>query len=112
MFVRHLIKRARLLVGGAVLVTTLLVSAVVAQQSGPAYELRVDGLACPFCAYGVEKQLSKIAGVEGIDVDISAGTVTILMAHDAELDESTARQAVDDSGFSLRGFRPLEASEQ
>jgi len=32
------------------------VSAFAAQQ---AYKLRVDGLACPFCAYGVEKKIKR-----------------------------------------------------
>ena len=30
------------------------------------YSLQVNGLACPFCAYGVEKKLSSIEGVEDI----------------------------------------------
>ena len=44
------------------------------------YQLRVDGLACPFCAYGIEKELTRTDGVEGIDIDIKAGIVTVTMA--------------------------------
>ncbi len=31
------------------------------------YPLRVDGLAWPFCAYGIEKTLGALAGVERVD---------------------------------------------
>ena len=70
----------------------------------PIYTLHADGLACPFCAYGIEKQLSKIDGVEQIDVDIESGTITLTMAEGASLDEATARKAVEAAGFTLRDF--------
>ncbi len=84
-------------------------STFAAQQ---AYKLRVDGLACPFCAYGVEKKLNAIKGVEGIGVDIASGTVTVTMAEGASLDEATAKQAVKDAGFTLRGFDLMQPATQ
>ena len=36
---------------------------VAAFAAGTEYQLRVDGLACPFCAYGIEKKLKKTEGV-------------------------------------------------
>jgi len=74
---------------GALMV--LAVATATAQDAGPAYNLYVDGLACPFCAYGIEKQLSKIEGVEKIDIDIGAGAVTVTMARGAKLDAPTGR---------------------
>ena len=81
-------------------------SAFAAQQS---YKLRVDGLACPFCAYGVEKKLNGIQGVQRVEVDIATGTVTVTMAEGASLDEAAAKKAVKDAGFTLRGFEPAPA---
>lgn len=81
-------------------------SALAAQQ---AYKLRVDGLACPFCAYGIEKKLNAIKGVQQIEVDIATGIVTVTMAEGATLDEATAKQTVKDAGFTLRGFEPMPA---
>ena len=72
-----------------------------------AYRLTVDGLACPFCAYGVEKQLSTLEGVSGIKTDIRSGHVTLEMADGTTLDEKAARQAVEAAGFSLRGFEKV-----
>ncbi len=69
-----------------------------------AYRLKVDGLACPFCAYGIEKKLRHSEGVEAVTVDINAGLVTVRMADGATLSEEEARRIVKDAGFSLRGF--------
>jgi copper chaperone CopZ len=82
------------------------ISAVAAQAR---YQLQVDGLACPFCAYGIEKELTRTDGVEGIDVDINAGVVIVTMAEGAALTEAEADRIVKDAGFSLNGFTELPA---
>ena len=74
------------------------------------YELSVDGLACPFCAYGIEKKLNAAEGVEDIFIDINAGTVTVTMAESASMSEAAAAQIVKDAGFTLAGFKKLGAS--
>ncbi len=68
------------------------------------YKLYVDGLACPFCAYGVEKKVGGLDGVEKVEIDIDGGLVAVTMADGATLDEATASQAVDEAGFTLRKF--------
>ncbi len=73
-------------------------------HAGSVYSLQVDGLACPFCAYGIEKKLSTIDGVEKIDVDIKEGQVIVTMADGASLSEERAGQAVTEAGFTLRAF--------
>ena len=73
------------------------------------YQLRVDGLACPFCAYGIEKELKRTEGVAGIAIDINAGTVTVTMAEGATMTEAKASQIVKDAGFTLGGFKEVQA---
>ncbi len=68
------------------------------------YEVGVDGLACPFCAYGIEKKLSSIDDVQDIAVDITRGLVIVTMAEGSELSEQLAREKVMDAGFSVRSF--------
>lgn len=89
----------------ALLVALWAVSAALA--AGASYRLEVDGLACPFCAYGIEKELSALEGVERIDTNIEAGTVTVTMRDGATLDKDTAREAVTRAGFTLGGFEEL-----
>lgn len=72
------------------------------------YKLRVDGLACPFCAYGIEKKLGAVKGVQRIEVDIATGTVAVTMAEGAALDEAAAKKAVREAGFSLKSFEQAQ----
>lgn len=97
-------------------IVTLMLGATFAAQgqdaNGAVYRLSVDGLACPFCAYGIEKQLSKIEGVEEIDTNIGTGTVLITMVNGAKFDEQTARQAVEAAAFTLREFEQVQTTGQ
>jgi mercuric ion binding protein len=75
------------------------------------YSLEIDGLACPFCAYGVEKKLSSIDGVEEIRVDIEKGQIIVIMSDGSTLSESSAREQVDKAGFTLRSITRLNEAE-
>ena len=57
---------------------TLLLWSLVAVAGGTKYVMRVDGLACPYCAYGIERKLKKIEGVEQIDVDLDNGCMRMV----------------------------------
>lgn len=94
----------------AILALWLVLTSASAFATSQGYKLRVDGLACPFCAYGVEKKIGAIEGVQHIEVDIASGTVTVTMKEGASLDGAAARKAVKDAGFTLRGFQPAPAS--
>ena len=73
------------------------------------YKLHVDGLACPFCAYGVEKKVGGLDGVERVEIRIDEGVVAVSMASGKVLDEADAKQAVSDAGFTLRKFEGAKA---
>ncbi len=83
-------------------------AALAATQS---YRLEVDGLACPFCTYGIEKKLGAIDGIERLEANIKDGTVIVIMKEGATLDEATAKQAVKDAGFTLNGFEQISPGE-
>lgn len=85
--------------------------AMAALAAGPQYRLRVDGLACPFCAYGIEKQLRAVEGVASAETNIGAGVVLVTMEEGATLDEARARRAVEDAGFSFRALERVEQGE-
>lgn len=87
----------------------LLLSTTLALAGGTAYELRVDGLACPYCAYGIEKKLSRVEGVVSVDIDINAGVVRVTTREGVQLSEAAMRELIAQTGFTLRGMqaRPL-----
>lgn len=66
--------------------------------------LRVDGLACPFCAYGLEKKIIKIKGVSSYDVDMKEGKVFIGLEPDAQIELNSLYKAVKEAGFTLRSI--------
>ncbi len=77
--------------------------------AGASYRLHVDGLACPFCAYGIEKKLTALDGVDKVETHIKEGAVIVTMKDGASLDEATAEQAVEAAGFTLDRFEPVQA---
>ncbi|NQU60223.1 MAG: heavy-metal-associated domain-containing protein [Rhodospirillales bacterium] len=83
----------------------MLFAATAAFADSHLYKLYVNGLACPFCAYGVEKKVSGLDGVEKVEIDIDGGIVTVTLADGAILDKSNAAKAVDEAGFTLREFK-------
>jgi mercuric ion binding protein len=93
------------------LTLSLIMAATVAFAGQQAYKLRVDGLSCPFCAYGIEKKLKAVKGVEKVDVDLKTGNVIATVVEGAVFDEATAKKAVTDAGFTLRGFEKIPAQE-
>lgn len=76
------------------------------------YRLRVDGLACPLCAYGIEKKLGALEGVERVETNIKDGVVIVTMQDGATLNEATAKKAVKEAGFSLRKLEPVQSAPQ
>lgn len=97
---------------GPTLLTLVMLLIPLGAQAGPnIYLLRIDGLACPFCAYGIEKQLSTVKGVEKIDVDLKKGAVIVTMTEGTVLTETQAAEAVQDAGFTLRAFSLVPARE-
>lgn len=96
-----------------VFVMTLIMGlAGAAPASGERYALEVKGLACPFCAYGIEKKLKGLEGVESVQVDIEKGRVVVTAASQAQLSGDQLRQAVKDAGFTLDGFEKLGEAEK
>ena len=93
----------------AVLVMALTLSSTVF-AAGTQYIMRVDGLACPYCAYGIEKKLKKVDGVKKIDVDLNKGLVIVNVAEGVTLSEEKMKKLFKDAGFTYRSMKqkPLQ----
>lgn len=105
---RSLLLSLTVLTAGMVIPCGVSAGGTTSPASAPAYKVVVDGLACPFCAYGIEKQLRRISGVQDVQTDIASETVTVTMAPGAELSKASAAQAVKDAGFTLHDFRAVK----
>lgn len=79
-------------------------SAATAQQAWPAdaYVVHVDGLACPFCAYGIEKQFSHLPGVTSTEVNLASGVVVVHVKSGTHFDQAQINKTVQQAGFTLK----------
>ena len=66
--------------------------------------LRVDGLACPFCAYGLEVMLKNVEGVLSMEILINDGKAILEWNEDKPIGFDRIKKAVDDAGFTLRSI--------
>lgn len=65
-------------------------------------KIQVDGLSCPFCAYGLEKNLKKIEGAKDIKIDVKGGYATLNIPKENQLSKEVFVKAVKDAGFTAR----------
>ena len=68
---------------------------------GASIRLMVDGMVCPFCAYGLEQRLKDMAGVDEVLVQVSDGLVQIRTVEGQRLTDEALMDTVKKAGFSL-----------
>ena len=56
----------------------------------------VAGMSCDHCKVAVTEEVSKVAGVETVDVDLDAKLVRV---HGASLDDDALVAAIDEAGY-------------
>ncbi len=64
--------------------------------------VRVDGLSCPFCAYGLEKKIKAVPGTKDPVINVEEGIVTLIPTGNASIDFDGLREAVRKAGFTPR----------
>jgi len=72
-------------------------------------QIRVDGLSCAFCAYGLEKKLKKVDGASNLHIDLNAGIVTLEVPTDKKPTEESLKKVVTDAGFTPRKIKFSES---
>ncbi|NJL81930.1 MAG: heavy-metal-associated domain-containing protein [Chloroflexaceae bacterium] len=65
----------------------------------------IDGITCPFCAFGAEKQLKQVGGVQRIAVDVDKGTATLVARAGQSIEVGQIPGAVKAAGFTAREVR-------
>jgi copper ion binding protein len=61
----------------------------------------VDGMSCGHCATSVTEEVSKLAGVHKVDVDLAARRVVV--TSDAPVPAGEIQNALGEAGFHLVG---------
>jgi len=73
------------------------------------YVIQVKGLTCPFCAYGLEKKLKKVKGVESVSIDLEKDEAVVTAKAGETLEEESLRKAVRGAGFSVASIKKVES---
>ena len=59
---------------------------------------RVIGMTCEHCAAAVTTEVSAVAGVDSVEVDVEAGTVVV---RGEQVRDEEVRAAVDEAGYAV-----------
>ncbi|MBL4756039.1 MAG: heavy-metal-associated domain-containing protein [Flavobacteriales bacterium] len=65
-------------------------------------KIQVDGLSCPFCAYGLEKKLKDISGSKDVSIELEAGEATLSVLKDQQPTKEEVEAVVNEAGFTPR----------
>lgn len=62
---------------------------------------QVQGMTCGHCVSAVSSEISKLAGVSDVAVDLSSGQVTVTAEQPVE--DAAVRAAVEEAGYEVVG---------
>jgi len=82
------------------LVTHVGVAALPVRAEVTRVSLRVDGLACPFCAYGLEKKIRRWDAVEKYHIELKTGLVHVYAKSQKTLQLARFANVVKSAGFT------------
>ena len=73
---------------------------VQAQKEMDQFEVQVDGLGCPFCAYGLEKKFKEFKGIKKVAIDIETGDFSFLYPAEKALTMDAVVKQVEKAGYT------------
>jgi len=95
-----------LLIAGVLVFLTVL-SADATGETKNDFEgvIQVDGLSCPFCAYGLEKKLKAVSWIEAPKIYVDDGKVEFRIRKSEPIDLDALNNAVKRGGFTANGIK-------
>lgn len=74
-----------------------------------AFTLRVEGLGCPFCAYGLEKKFRDVEGIKALNIDIQTGKMLFNVPAANKMTLADADARVTRAGYTAKGISVVRA---
>ena len=68
------------------------------------YDIRVDGITCPFCVATSERALKKIDGVHAVGSNLDTGTIFVCADSKVAFTNAQLKQLFLDKGFTYRSY--------
>ncbi len=82
----------------------LMVTGASALAEDVQYDIRVDGITCPFCVATSERALKKIDGVHAVGSNLETGTIFVCADSRVEFTDAQLQRLFLDKGFTYRSF--------
>jgi len=83
---------------------TFVLTSTVALADDVQYDIRVDGITCPFCVATSERALMKIEGVQSVGSNLETGTIFVCADSQVAFTDAQLKQLFLDKGFTYRSF--------
>ncbi len=64
------------------------------------FMVQVDGLGCPFCAYGLEKKFKEFKGIKAVKIDIETGDFSFKYPAEKALSMQDVEKQVEKAGYT------------
>ena len=88
-----------------VLLLAVITLAGIARADDVQYDIRVDGITCPFCVATSERALKKIEGVHAVGSNLETGTIFVCADSQVSFTDDQLKQLFLDKGFTYRSFQ-------
>ncbi len=95
----------RLSIVSGILLVSLWAFALPGHAQIESVTLRVDGLACPFCSYGLSKELKKVEGIKEANIFVDEGRVELEVEQGKPVDIEKLPEAVRSGCFTAREIK-------
>ncbi|PHQ56617.1 MAG: hypothetical protein COC16_02825 [Lutibacter sp.] len=64
-------------------------------------KIEIKGMACPYCAFGMEKELRKVFGVYNVKIELEAGLAFISTPIQQKPTKESIQKIIMDAGFTV-----------
>lgn len=76
------------------------ISTLLGQKKVDQYQIQVDGLGCPFCAYGLEKKFKEFKGIKNVAIEIETGDFSFQYPSENPLSIAQVVEQVKKAGYT------------
>lgn len=81
-----------------------------AQKTIDVFEIQVDGLGCPFCAYGLEKKFKEFKGIKEVSIQIETGDFRFTYPTEKALSMDAVISQVKKAGYTPKNAKIMRAN--
>ena len=64
------------------------------------FSVQVDGLGCPFCAYGLEKKFKELKGIKKVKIEMETGMMDFVFPSEKALSIQQVEKQVEKAGYT------------